>query len=117
MEITDVFIADDIITSLDLWDQNNIQTLHFDLRNKKAQKKFEQAYINDSFFNASLFQIDLSAANPGFGKPSTHAADLNKGISLNIDIEPRKKDRLGLPLFKAIPELTLIRAITFGPTP
>jgi hypothetical protein len=34
---------------------------------------------------------------------------------LNADIEPQKKDRLGLPLPEAIPKLTLIRVIAFGP--
>jgi hypothetical protein len=59
----------------------------------------------------------LSAAGPGFGKFSTHAADLGKEVFLNADIEPRKEDRLGLPLFKAISEPTLIRAMAFGPAP
>jgi hypothetical protein len=59
----------------------------------------------------------LSAAGPGFGKPSTYAADLNEGIFLNADIEPRKKDRLGLPSFKVTPEPTLIRATAFDPAP
>jgi hypothetical protein len=59
----------------------------------------------------------LSAANPGFGKPSTYETDLNKGIFLNADIEPQKEDRLGLPLFEAIPEPTLIRATAIGPAP
>jgi hypothetical protein len=34
---------------------------------------------------------------------------------LNADIEPRKKDRLGLPSPKAIPEPTFIRVTAFGP--
>jgi hypothetical protein len=53
MEITDVFTADDIITSLDLWDQGNIQTLYSDLGGEKAQGNFEQAYMSDSSPNAS----------------------------------------------------------------
>jgi hypothetical protein len=114
METTDVSTADDIITSLDLWNQNNIQTLYSDLGGEKAQENFEQAHISESSLNASLSQIDLSAVDPGFGKPSTHAADLNEGVSLNADIEPRKKDRLGLSSFKATPEPTLIRATAFG---
>jgi hypothetical protein len=57
----------------------------------------------------------LSAAGPGFGKLLTHAADLGEKVSLNADIEPRKKDRLGLPSFEAIPEPTFIRATAFGP--
>jgi hypothetical protein len=36
METIDVFIADDIITSLNLWDQGNIQTLYSDLWGEKA---------------------------------------------------------------------------------
>jgi hypothetical protein len=36
METTDVFTANGIITSLDLWNQNNIQTLYSDLRGEKA---------------------------------------------------------------------------------
>jgi hypothetical protein len=59
----------------------------------------------------------LSAASPGFGKPSTHAADVGGEVFLNADIEPRKKDRLGLPSPEAIPEPTLIRATAFGPAP
>jgi hypothetical protein len=117
METTDVFTADNIITNLDLWNQNNIQTLYSDLKDEKAQGNFEQAHMSDSSPNASSFQIDLSAAGPGFGKPSTHAADLGGKISLNADIELRKKDRLGLPSFKATPEPTLIRATAFGPAP
>jgi hypothetical protein len=73
--------------------------------------------MSDSSFNASLFQIDLSAAGPGFGKPSIHAADLDGGVSLNADIEPRKEDRLRLLLPEAILKPTLIRAIAFGPAP
>jgi hypothetical protein len=117
METTNIFTADDIITSLDLWNQNNIQTLYSDLKNEKAQGNFEQTHINDSSPNASSSQIDLSAAGPGFSKPLTHAADLNKEISLNTDIEPRKKNRLKLPSPKATPEPTLIRATAFGPAP
>jgi hypothetical protein len=71
--------------------------------------------MSESSFNASLSQIGLSAADPGFGRPSKYAADLGGGVFLNADIEPRKKDRLGLPLPKAIPEPTLIRATAFGP--
>jgi hypothetical protein len=61
------------------------------LGNEKAQGNFEQAYISDNSLNASLSQIDLSAANSEFGKLLTHAADLNEEIFLNADIEPRKK--------------------------
>jgi hypothetical protein len=71
--------------------------------------------MSDSSPNASSSQIDLSAAGPGFGRPSTHAADLDGGVFLNADIEPRKEDRLGLPSPEAIPEPTLIRATAFGP--
>jgi hypothetical protein len=117
MEITNVFTADDIITSLDLWDQGNIQTLYFDLGGEKAQENFEKAQISDSSLNTSLSQIDLSAAGPGFGKSSTYAADLGGKVSLNADIEPRKKNRLKLPSFEAILEPTLIRATAFGPAP
>jgi hypothetical protein len=59
----------------------------------------------------------LSAANPGFGKPSTYAADLDGGVFLNTDIKPRKEDRLELPLPKAIPKPTFIRVIAFDPAP
>jgi hypothetical protein len=45
----------------------------------------------------------------------TYAADLNGGVSLNADIEPQKEDRLRLQSFKAILELTLIRATAFDP--
>jgi hypothetical protein len=57
----------------------------------------------------------LSAAGLGFGKFSIYAADLDGKVSLNIDIELRKKDRLKLPSFKATLETTLIRAMAFGP--
>jgi hypothetical protein len=87
------------------------------LGGKKAQGNFEQTHISNSSPNASLSQINLSAAGPEFGKPSTHAADLGGKVSLNTDIEPRKKDRLGLPSPEAIPEPTLIRATAFGPVP
>jgi hypothetical protein len=59
----------------------------------------------------------LSAAGLEFGKPSTHAADLGEEIFLNADIEPRKEDRLKLPLPKATPKPTLIRATAFDPAP
>jgi hypothetical protein len=54
METIDVSIADNIITNLDLWNQNNIQTLYSDLEGEKAKENFEQAYISESSFNASL---------------------------------------------------------------
>jgi hypothetical protein len=57
----------------------------------------------------------LSAAGPGFGKPSTYAADLGGGVFLNADIEPRKEDRLGLSSFEAILEPTFIRVTAFDP--
>jgi hypothetical protein len=55
METIDVSIADDIITSLDLWNQGNIQTLYSDLGDEKAKRNFEQAYISENSFNISLF--------------------------------------------------------------
>jgi hypothetical protein len=36
MKTTDIFTANDIITNLDLWNQNNIQTLYSDLKGEKA---------------------------------------------------------------------------------